>query len=884
MLPFLAPIRSANHVSQQGTKYYVEMTFLADSPYSTRAPSTTAESQPQPVIPTLRNLDEVETVSNKSRSSEGLNKLGNGSRPNSRTSLNTAIKKTSVSSLPTSARSEGKSSPVPVKDIVTPAPTRHKNKGLEMSSAMMELFGGGSTSPAPSKREKVGSVYQKVENHDAAYDRAVNRGRGANLSQPGPEWYEGYDKMDMTNIELPPDPNCPAEKVLRGDEKSTPDFDSDWQEAKEDVLQTTSSGSLKKFAESLPGPDIGAGVEDEEEEEMEEEPQLLQYESKVGEDITSKDDEDSGSSSSKKGHPSASENNGRESTGSGENSSSRRDSANGEETYNGQSAAAAQSTNDKEKSAGGDGGDMSVLFLKGAQIVNDDAIFEADVWIHNGIILNICPNLEPPEGARIIDATGKFVLPGGIDSFTQATDSTIDDIATACKSAIAGGTTTIIELVRPRGSESILAAVRRVKAEIEKAAMCNVSLSAAITDFNANIQRDMYEIVKEEKVNNFVLDGVSLPDDKLYELFEHAKNLGALIRVIPENKSIISILEKKMLKMGITGPEGYPQSRPESLEADQVSGVCVLSNLANCPISIVQVSSAETLSAIEKARGDGAMVHAEIASAAITASGDAYLSDDLKVASAHMTDVPLRRGALERMLGALSTHPMVTCTSGHRPVNSVTRNAAKDFTVAQKGTAGAEERMAIVYEQAVQSGRIDEMRFVAVTSTNAAKMVNLYPKKGRIGVGADADVVIWDPHGKRVLESTRSQSNQVSSMYDGITLHSSIHTVICNGVIAYQNGEIRAESGGGFLPYNGNSPYLFINVRKREKFSGDQKVEREQSKPQAPPAQQNGQTHKKSGEFDRNRTKVMESSIDFGGASSNRGRNPPGGRTTTNFW
>ena len=120
-----------------------------------------------------------------------------------------------------------------------------------------------------------------------AYDRAVNRGRGANLSQPGPEWYEGFDRMDMTNIgifkmtfilfsvkisflELPPDPNCPAEKVLRGDDKSSPDFDSDWQEAKEDVLQTTSSsGSLRKFypTESLPGPDIGAGVEDEEEEE-----------------------------------------------------------------------------------------------------------------------------------------------------------------------------------------------------------------------------------------------------------------------------------------------------------------------------------------------------------------------------------------------------------------------------------------------------------------------------------------------------------------------------------------------------------------------------------------------------------------------------------------
>lgn len=134
--------------------------------------------------------------------------------------------------------------------------------------------------------------------------------------------------------------------------------------------------------------------------------------------------------------------------------------------------------------------------------------------------------------------------------------------------------------------------------------------------------------------------------------------------------------------------------------------------------------------------------------------------------------------------------------------------------------AGAEERMAVVWERAVRSGRIDAMRFVAVTSTNAAKMFNMYPKKGRIAVGADADLVIWDASGKRVLESSRAQSSQENSMYDGLTVHSVVTATIVGGKIAYQNGEVReAPVAGGFLRLSPNSPYLFSMVGQRDKVS-----------------------------------------------------------------
>ncbi|CAI2350068.1 unnamed protein product [Caenorhabditis sp. 36 PRJEB53466] len=896
MFPFLAPIRTANHVVQQGTQHFVEITFLADSPYASRAASASSivhVADVPPKVPSLRNLDEseTETASNKSRSSEGLNKLE--SRPNSR------VKKTSVSSLPTSARSEGKSSPVPVKDAVVPAPSRHKNKGLEMSSAMMEIFGG--TSPAPLRKRSEGqqpvsssvgnhvdSICSSVENHDVAYDRAINRARGRqNFSQPGPEWFEGFERMDVSELDLPPDPNCPAEKALRAAAAATertPDFDSDWQDAKEDVL---SGGGLtsqtrpphsKSFADSLPGPDIGAGVEEDEEEEEEQLQEQAEYESKVAGD-EAEDDETSSSSSSKKGHPSGDEAR-RDSAANGETADGRRESAASEEGADGQREPADGREGTESKSggeSGGEGGQMAVLLVKNAQIINDDAIFVADVLIDDGVIINVAPNLDAPEGAEVIDASGKMVLPAGIDVYTQASESPVDDLTTGCKAAIAGGTATIIEVVRPRGSESLLAAVKRVKSQLEKA-QCHVSLSPAIGTFNEAIRSEMSQLVAAEGINSFVVDGVQQSDDKLFELLEHASKLGAHVRIIPENKSIISILEKKMLKLGVTGPEGFPQSHPETLEADQVNSVCVLGNLANCPVSIVSVSSAEALSSIEKARSSGALAHAEIASAAVAADGSAYLSTDLKVAAAHLTNIPLRKAASDRLISALSTQPLVVCTSGHKPVSTASR-ASKDFATAVKGSAGAEERMAVVWEKAVRSGRIDPMRFVAVTSSNAAKVFNLYPKKGRIAVGADADLVIWDGSAKRVLEAKTAQSQQDSTLYDGLTVHSTVFATIVAGKVAFKNGQI-AESTGGFLPLTPNSPYLFSMVGQRDKFSSVEKVERDSAAPKA----HNGHTQpEKSDEFDRNRKKVMESSIDFGGASGNRGRNPPGGRST-GFW
>ncbi|CAI5449138.1 unnamed protein product [Caenorhabditis angaria] len=875
MFPFLAPIHKNGYTTRQGV---VQITFMADSPHVSR--STSAAS----AVPTTdeKEIQQIfdDNSSMKSRNSEQNLSIASASRPNSRA-------KSKTSSQPTSARSEKSSPlPVPVKETIPPV-SRHKNKGLDMSAGMMELFGS-----APGESAfGAGSSFKPIEDHDAAYNRALKNARGLDLSKPGPEWYEGFEKMDMTDIELPPDPNCPAEKLLQQQRRdyaglsSKHDEEDDWVEAKHDVLQDDRK-KLENF-ESLPGPDIGADEEEEEEEEQLESSSsssashFQQIDSPTAQKEGEDDICDSPVGSSKNGSSFGGFGGGGGGAPKNENADNQRDEKDAED-----SDAEKNRTNElgeeKEKSGSKSGeGGMVVILIRNAQIINDDAIFVSDVLIVDGIISNVAPNIEAPENAEIIDATGKMVLPAGIDVHTRITaPDSADDLAVGCKSALAGGTATIVELVTPKNGESPSAAFKRVKQSLEKAT-CNVSISVVLNSWNDSIKSDMEKLVSEG-VNSFVVD---VDDDgHIFEIMEHSSKLGAHVRFFPTTS--VSFLEKKMLALGVTGPEGYPQSRPESYENCRVNTICNLGQFANCPLSIISVSSADSIQAIEKSRANGGVTHAEISSAAVVANSNGYLNRDLKQAAAHLTDVPLRgQGASDRLISALSSAPLAVCTSGHHAISSTARLAAKDFTTMPKGTTGAEERLAVVWEKAVRNGRIDPMRFVAVTSSNAAKMFNLYPRKGKIAIGADADIVIWDGGAKRVLSSNDAQSSVDVSLYDGVTVHSAVIATIVNGNIVWKNGSaVNGAPNSGFLALAPNSPYLFSVIGRRDNFGANvQKVERE-----AGGVKQNGASppvKKISGEFDRdrNRKHTMESSIDFGGGANRGPRNPPGGRKVMHF-
>ncbi|KAK6748218.1 hypothetical protein RB195_001066 [Necator americanus] len=773
-------------------------------------------------------------------------------------------------SQPTSARS-AKSSPIPpALPDTPPVPSRHRNKGLETSSAMMELFGGGGGSAFgagsvfdPISRPKdSGSFHRKnilekelhqlseweavkyppvkapffseIEDHTMAYDRARKRGNWRSTSsqfdqvaQPGPEWFEDSNNPNMEQQVEPA-----ATTDISCVRTETPNLGDDWKEAKEDVLETPtlSEEEKQRMLASEPGPDLG---DDEE--------------------VNALDDSES---------------------------VKRRSDVDAEADDGG--AAAARDVEEEASAEGASGAGGMSLIIRGAQVVNDDSVFSADVFIQDGVIRNVGPGLDVPPDAEIIDAGGKMLLPAGIDVHTHLTSpDSADDLATGCKAAVAGGTATVIDVVSPRSGESLTSSFFRVKEGLSSS-LCNIGLSIVVQQWSENVKKEMEKVVSEG-VNSFIIDVEG--DDVLYQVLEHCRILGVHARILPENRTIVPYLERKMLDLGITGPEGFYQSRPEELESERVNSLCVLSHLSNCPVSILSVSSAESLSALERARSTGALAHAEIASAAVAADGTHYFNKCLKHASIHMTEVPLRVEGSSRIVSALASQPLAVCTSGHHAISSESRLCAKDFTSMPKGTVGVEERMCVVWEKAVRTGRIDPMRFVAVTSTNAAKMFNMYPKKGRIAVGADADLVLWDASVRWKLSSSERQSSVDTSLYDGLTIHAQAAVTIVGGQIAWKDGKIQ-EAKGSFVQLAANSPYLFSVVQQRDKISTAEKVDRGDS------AAPNGMLPKRNNQeplHDRPtpmRKSHLESNISFGTdnrPATTRVRNPPGGRST-GFW
>uniref|UniRef100_A0A0N4ZAX2 Amidohydro-rel domain-containing protein n=1 Tax=Parastrongyloides trichosuri TaxID=131310 RepID=A0A0N4ZAX2_PARTI len=483
-------------------------------------------------------------------------------------------------------------------------------------------------------------------------------------------------------------------------------------------------------------------------------------------------------------------------------------------------------------------GSGGALFIKNGKIVNDDSSYIANILIEGSIIRQVGNQFPIPDGCEVIDATNKIIIPAGIDIHTEFSSlNSVDDFINGSKAAITGGTGTIIDVVIPRNeSESLLSAFDRVKNQINGKCLCNAALSVMILTWNSSVQKEMEVLVREKGVNSFILNISSCTDDHLFEIMECSKKLGAILRISPENKSIIRILERKMLNLGVTGPEGYSQSRPIQLEAERISNIGTFSQLSNCPVSIISLTSSEGCQALQTACINGGLLTAEIPIVALTQNGDIYYDKNLALASTYIIRNPLRPGRhhSNSLLNALSTMPMATCVSEHRASKNSDRLIASDFTKMIHGVPAVEERLSVLWEKAVCSGYMNYMRFVAVTSTNAAKAFNLYPKKGRIEAGADADITILDTTTKRQISIKNQMSLADFNAFEQLNVHCQVVATICGGKIVYQDGKIipniNKKLNDTYLPLPPNSPHLFSQVVQRERMAGRvEKVERDES-------------------------------------------------------
>ncbi len=450
---------------------------------------------------------------------------------------------------------------------------------------------------------------------------------------------------------------------------------------------------------------------------------------------------------------------------------------------------------------------MAIL-IRGGTVINADASQRADVLVDGGAVKAVGANLAVPAGAEMIDAGGALVMPGGIDPHTHMElpfmgTVASEDFFSGTSAAAAGGTTMIIDFVIPSPKEHLLEAFRKWRGWAEKAAT-DYSFHVAVTWWDESVRRDMGTLVAEHGVNSFkhfmaYKNAIMCDDEVLVKSFLRARELGALCTVHAENGELVFHLQQEMLKAGITGPEGHPLSRPPAVEGEADNRAIRLAQVLGVPLYIVHNSCRESIEAITRARGEGQRVFGEVLAGHLLVDDSVYRNPDFETAAAYVMSPPFRPKEHQAVLWrALQSGTVQTTATDHccfcAPQKAMGRD---DFSKIPNGTGGVEDRMHVLWHHGVNSGRLTPNEFVAVTSDNAAKIFNLYPRKGAVAVGADADLVVWDPKKTRRISVKTHHQKVDFNIFEGMEVEGVNAVTLSQGNIVWRDGELRTKRGAG---------------------------------------------------------------------------------------
>ena len=450
---------------------------------------------------------------------------------------------------------------------------------------------------------------------------------------------------------------------------------------------------------------------------------------------------------------------------------------------------------------------MTNLLIRGGTVVNTDRAFRADVLCQDGRITAVGEGLQAA-GAAVVDAGGQYVLPGGIDPHTHMQlpfmgTTTMDDFFTGTAAGLAGGNTTIIDFAIPSPQQSLMEAYQTWRGWAEKSAS-DYSFHMAITWWDETVKRDMGTLVQQEGINSFkhfmaYKNAMMCSDETLIQSFKRALELGAMPTVHAENGELVFQLQQDVAAQGIKGPEGHPLSRPPVVEGEAVNRAIAIADVLGVPIYVVHVSCIEAAEAIARARARGQRVYGEVLAGHLIVDDSVYRHPDFATAAAHVMSPPFRpkvhQDFLWRGLQAGSLH---TTATDHCTFCAAQKAVGKDdFAKIPNGCGGVEERMTVIWDAGVNTGRLTPSEFVAITSANTAKLFNIYPQKGSISVGADADLVLWDPQATKTLSAKTQHSKGDFNVFEGRNVRGLPSHTVSQGKLVYVQGDLRAERGVG---------------------------------------------------------------------------------------
>ena len=446
---------------------------------------------------------------------------------------------------------------------------------------------------------------------------------------------------------------------------------------------------------------------------------------------------------------------------------------------------------------------MSTIIRNGT-VVTADLTYRADVLIEGGRIAAIGEGLV---GDEVLDASGCLIMPGGIDPHTHLEmpfmgTYSADDFESGTRAALAGGTTMVVDFALPSPGQGLMDALQMWDNKSGRA-HCDYSFHMAVTWWGQQVFDEMEAVVKRgiTSFKHFMAykGALMVNDDELFASFRRVGDLGGVALVHAENGDVVAELSARLLAEGNVGPEGHAYSRPPQVEGEATNRAIMVADMAGVPLYVVHVSCEDSHEAIRRARAQGKRVWGEPLIQHLTLDESEYFNADWDHAARRVMSPPFRNKSHQASLwaGLQSGSLSVVATDHCAFTTEQKRYGVGDFTKIPNGTGGLEDRMPMLWTHGVETGRLTPNEFVAATSTNIAKILGMYPRKGAVLVGSDADLVVWDPGAKKTISAGSQQSAIDYNVFEGQKVKGLPRFTLTRGVVAVTEGKLDSREGHG---------------------------------------------------------------------------------------
>lgn len=450
------------------------------------------------------------------------------------------------------------------------------------------------------------------------------------------------------------------------------------------------------------------------------------------------------------------------------------------------------------------------ILIKGARIVGAGESFQGDCLIDGEIIAAVGTDLSNFRDSvdKVINAEGKWLLPGAIDVHVHLEMPFMgtvsqDDYESGTKCAVAGGTTSLIDFCLPAQDQSLSDALAVWDAKAADKAYCDYSYHMAITHWDESIKEEVKQMhahgITSFKVFTAYKGALMIPDDAIFELMQTVRELGGLVTAHAVNGDVLNILAAQFAEEGKLTTHYHPLCQPPVAEGESTGRILKLGQLAGQPAYIVHMTCGEAVEELSRARLKGWKSYGETCPQYLLLDDSVYDLPNFEGAKYVLSPPIRKRQDQEALWGALANGIVQTVGTDHVTFNFQGQKdmGKDDFRKIPNGLNGLEERLSLLYTYGVAEGKITENRWVEVCCTNPAKLFGLYPQKGVIAPGSDADLVIFDPHKNSTISAQTHHSKCDSNVYEGFSLSGGPSQVFVRGHLSFEDGEFKGVKGRG---------------------------------------------------------------------------------------